>query len=153
MLKSLYYLTKLQVCNIFSINEARYSKDMQKKKSVRTTLIAYIIIGVMLVSYSAGLVVALNEFGLAGVTPTYLGLLSMALSFALTFLKSGALFNIKTYEKLAVLPVSNAVLVASRFLSLYLANFLFVFVAIASGGITYGVLSNQGVWYYFSMLF
>lgn len=152
MIKSLYYLTKLQMCNFFSINEARYSKDPQKRKSIRTTLVAYAIVCAMLVFYSIGIPVALVEFGLGSVTPIYLGLMSMVLTFALTYLKSGALFNIKTYEKLAVLPVSNAVVVASRFLSLYLANFLFAFVITASGGITYGVLSNQGVWFYLSMV-
>lgn len=151
MVKSLYDLTKVQICNFFSLNEARFSKDEKKRKSVRALLVAYAVLGVMLIFYSAGMVVALNEFGLASVTPIYLGVLSMTLSFGLTFLKAGALFDIKAYEKLAVLPVENAVVVASRFLSLYLANFLFTFVIMVSGGITYGVLSAQGVWYYFSI--
>lgn len=152
MIKNLYYLTKLQICNIFAINEARYSKDLQKRKSIRTTLVAYAILGFFFVFYSVGIPMMLNEFGMASVTPMYLGLMAMALTFGLTFLKAGALFNVKTYEKLAVLPVSNAVVVASRFLSLYIANFLFCFVITASGGIAYGVISSQGVWFYLAMI-
>ncbi len=152
MIKNLYYLTKLQVCNIFSINEARYSKDPQKRKKIVSTIVAYLIIGLMLVFYAVAISVSLAEFGLADVTPTYLGLLSMTLTFALTFLKAGALFNINSYEKLAVLPVPNAIVVASRFLSLYIANFLFCFAITASGGVTYGVISSQGAWYYISIV-
>ena len=152
MIKSLYLLTKLQICNFFAINEARFSRDPKKRKSVQAMLIAYLILGVVLVFYSVALVFALNEFGLGQVAPTYLGLLSMSLCLGLTFLKAGSLFDIKSYEKLAVLPVPNAVVVASRFLSLYVANFLFTFAITASGGITYGILSSQGVWFYFSMI-
>lgn len=152
MIKSLYLLTKLQICNFFALNEARFSRDPKKRKSVQAMLIAYLILGVVLVFYSAGLTFALNEFGLGQVTPTYLGLLSVGLCLGLTFLKAGSLFDIKSYEKLAVLPVPNAVVVASRFLSLYIANFLFTFAITASGGITYGILSSQGVWFYLSMI-
>ena len=152
MIKQLFYLTKLQTCNFFALNEAKYSKDLQKRKSIRAMFIAYLIVGAMLVFYSVGVSVMLAEFGLADLTPTYLGMLSMTLTFALTFLKAGALFNIQTYEKLAVLPVSNAIVVASRFLSLYLINFLDCFIITVSGGIAYGVMAGQGVWFFFSMI-
>ena len=77
MIKQLYYLTKVQTCNFFALNEAKYSKDLQKRKSIRAMFIAYLIVGAMLVFYSVGVSVMLAEVGLADVTPTYLGMLSM----------------------------------------------------------------------------
>ncbi len=150
MIKELYYLTKLQICNLFGINEARFSREPKKKKRAIAMLATFLLLGAMLVFYAVGLSVALVEFSLGEIVPLYLGLLSTLMIFGLTVFKAGALFNVKAYEKLAVLPVSNAVLVASRFMSLYIVNFLFAFVITVSGGITYGVMANQGVWFYIS---
>lgn len=151
MIKGLYYLTKLQICNLFGINEARFSREPKQKKRATAMLATFALLGGMLVFYAVGLSVALVEFSLGEIVPLYLALLSTVMIFGLTVLKAGALFGVKAYEKLAVLPVSNAVVVASRFLSLYIVNFLFAFVITVSGGVTYGVMANQGIWFYFSI--
>jgi ABC-2 type transport system permease protein len=151
MIKELYYLTKLQICNLFGINEARFSREPKQKKRAITMLAIFALLGGVLVFYAVGLSVLLIEFGLGEIVPLYLVLLSTIMIFGLTILKAGALFGVKAYEKLAVLPVSNAVVVASRFMSLYIVNFLFAFVITVSGGIAYGVMANQGAWFYFSI--
>ena len=152
MFKNIYVLTKLQICNMFGLNEARFSRDQKKRKTVYSMLVAYVLLAGVLIFYAAGLSVSFAMLGLSDVVPLYLAILAVGLAFGLTIFRAGALFNVKSYEKLAVLPVSQAAIVASRFLSLYIVIFLYTFIIMASGGIACGVLVCADVWFYFSML-
>ncbi len=152
MFKDIYVLTKLQVCNIFGLNEARFSRDKKKRKTVFVTLAAYLVLAGILIFYAAGLSVAFATLGLVSVVPLYLAILSVGLAFGLTVFRAGALFNVKSYEKLAVLPVSQSAIVASRFLSLYIVIFLYTFTIMSSGGIACGLSVGGDVWFYLSMI-
>ena len=152
MFKATLLLTKLQICNFFGFNEARFARDPKQKKRIQTTLIACAIMAVMVVVYSASLSYALANYGFAEIVPLYLGLMSFGIIFGLSVYRPGTIFDIKSYEKLAVLPVSKTAIVASKFLSLYLANFLFAFVVTTSGAIATVVASGFDLWFLISMI-
>lgn len=152
MIKSVFLLTKLQICNIFGINEARYARDPKKKNRVRTTCIAFLILGATLVFYAGALSFALASFGFAEIVPTYLGLLVFGLVFGLGIFRAGSVFDVKSYEKLAVLPVSKTAIVASKFLTLYVTNFLFSFVVATSGGIATVIAVGFDAWFLISTI-
>ena len=83
MFKSVFLLTKIQLLNAFGINEARFAKDEKKKKNVKMTLIAFIIVGITLAVYSATLSQGLAVMGYMQIVPLYLGLLATGLIFSL----------------------------------------------------------------------
>ena len=152
MFKSVLLLTKLQICNIFGLNEAKYAKDKKSKTRVRGTLYAFAVIGLMLVFYGASLSVALASFGYKEIVPLYLALMSFSIIFGLSVFRAGTIFDAKSYEKLAVLPVSQNAIVASKFLTLYVTNFLFAFVVMVSGAVATCVTVGFDAWFLFSMI-
>ena len=152
MFKSTLLLAKLQVCNFFGINEARFARDEKKKKRIKITLTACVIMGILLIVYSASLSYALASYGFSEIVPLYLGLMSFGIIFGLSIYRAGTIFDIKSYEKLAVLPVPKTAIVASKFLSLYLANFLFSFVVTTSGAIATVVAVGFDLWFVLSMI-
>lgn len=152
MFKATLLLTKLQICNFFGINEARFARDPKKKSRVKTTMIAFLIMGIAIVVYAASLSYALASFGFSEIVPLYLGLMAFGIIFGLSVYRAGTIFDVKSYEKLSVLPVSQAAIVASKFLSLYIANFLFAFVVTASGAIATSVAMGFDLWFVLSMI-
>ncbi len=152
MFKSVLLLTKLQICNIFGLNEAKYAKDKKSKTRVRGTLYAFAVIGLMLVFYGAALSVALASFGYKEIVPLYLTLMSFSIIFGLSVFRAGTIFDAKSYEKLAVLPVSQNAIVASKFLTLYVTNFLFAFVVMVSGAVATCLTVGFDAWFLFSMI-
>ncbi len=152
MFKSVLLLTKLQICNLFSLNEAKYAKDKSKKKRLKTTLFAFIILAVMLVFYSASISYAFASFGFSNIVPLYLGTMAFSIIFGFSVFRAGSIFDVKSYEKLAVLPVSQSAIVASKFLTLYVTNFLFSFVVMVSGAIATCIFVGFDVWFLFSMI-
>ena len=152
MFKSVLLLTKLQICNIFGLNEAKYAKDKKSKARVRGTLFAFLIVGLVLVFYAVVLSVALAGFGYKEVVPLYLAVMAFSIIFGLSVFRAGTIFDVKSYEKLAVLPVSQNVIVASKFLSLYVTNFLFAFVVMVSGAVATCVTVGFDAWFLFSMI-
>ncbi|MBR2340958.1 MAG: hypothetical protein IKA72_00930 [Clostridia bacterium] len=152
MIKSIFLLTKLQIRNLFGFNEARFARDPKKKKRVRTTIAAFLILGAVLFFYAAGLSFALASFGFSEVVPTYLGLLVFGLVFGLGIFRAGSIFDVKSYEKLAVLPVSKTAIVASKFLTLYVTNFLFAFVVATSGAIATVFAVGFDLWFILSTI-
>ena len=124
MWKSVRLLTWLSFCNLFGINEARFSKDSKKKSRLITVAVAMVILLGMLVFYAGALTLAFIEMGLADVIPTYLGVMIALLSFVFTVFRAGpALFSRKQFEFLSVLPVKPAAIVISRFLTVYITDF------------------------------
>ena len=53
MLKQIQKLTALQLCNLFGINEARYTKDKKKKDNFILLTLAWILVGAMILAYIA----------------------------------------------------------------------------------------------------
>ena len=152
MYKSVLLLTKLQICNLFSLNETKYAKDKSKKSRLRTTLFAFIILGATLIVYSASLSAALAGFGFVDIVPLYLGTMAFSIIFSFSVFRVGAIFDVKSYEKLAVLPVPQSAIVASKFLTLYVTNFLFSFVVMVSGAIATCVVVGFDLWFLLSMV-
>ena len=93
MFKSVWLLTKLQICNLFGLNEAKYAKDKKTKNRLKTTLVAFIILGAALVLYSALLSSAFASFGFVEIVPIYLGSLAFSIIFGFSVFRAGAIFR------------------------------------------------------------
>ena len=153
MWKSIRLLTWLSFCNLFGINEARFSKDSKKKSRLITVAIAMLILFGMLVVYAGALTSAFIEMNLTELIPTYLGVVIALITFMFTVFRAGAaLFSRKQYELLSVLPVKPAAIVISRFVTEYALDLA---ISLCSTGAVLAVCAYNltlSPWFYVSML-
>ena len=153
MWKSIRLLTWLSFCNLFGINEARFSKDSKKKSRLMTVAVAMLILFGMLVVYAGALTSAFIEMNLAELIPTYLGVVIALITFMFTVFRAGAaLFSRKQFELLSVLPVKPAAIVISRFLTEYALDLA---ISLCSTGAVLAVCAYNltlSPWFYVSML-
>ena len=153
MWKSIRLLTWLSFCNLFGINEARFSRDSKKKSRLVTVAVAMAILLGMLVLYAGSLTVIFIEMDLTDLIPTYLGVVIALITFMFTVFRAGAtLFSLKQFEMLSVLPVKPAAIVISRFLTLYITD---LSISLFSAGAVLAVCAcnlTLSPWFYVSML-
>ena len=71
MLMQIKILTHIGLCNVFGINEARYTRDSGKKQRFALLSVIWIFLAVLLMFYMLVLSVAYISMGLADVLPMY----------------------------------------------------------------------------------
>ena len=112
MLQHIKLLTKIQTCNLFGLNEARYSSDSRKRNHLILMVIVWGILGLMLLFYVFFLTNAYINMNLADVVPIYLfSITSIVILFFSLFKAGSMIFQMKTYEMLIALPLSKASIV------------------------------------------
>lgn len=152
MMRSVKLLTWLSFSNFLGINEARYSKDPKKKNRLWTVLIAYLILGAMLVFYTGLLTYSLILFEMTAIIPAYLAVVISLLAFMFTVFSAGpTLFSTKSYEFLITLPVKPAAIVISRFLTMYVIDMAVSVMATATVLVVCGIMGVTSPWFYISM--
>ena len=154
MWRSIRLLTWFSLCNYLGFNEARYSKDPAKKRRLITVAVAMLILGAMMSLYAGLLALAFIEMNFTEMIPMYLGTVIGLLAFVFTIFRAGpALFSLKQFERLSVLPVQPAAIVISRFISLYLTDLA---ISVCSTGAVLIVCAcklSLSLWFYISMAF
>ena len=149
MLQHIKLLTKIQTCNLFGLNEARYSSDSRKRNHLILMVIVWGILGLMLLFYVFFLTNAYINMNLADVVPIYLfSITSIVILFFSLFKAGSMIFQMKTYEMLIALPLSKASIVLSRFLTMYGGNFLLSLIIMIPGLGLYGWHVRPSVSFY-----
>lgn len=149
MLRQIGRLCRLQMGNLFGINEFRYTKDRAKKNRYLGLGVVWVILILMVIGYVTALAAGLSWLGMAEVVPMYLYTISSLLILVFTFFKAGSvLFSMKGYEMMVSLPVSKAAIVISRFLCMYVTNLLMSLLIMIPGGVVYGYFERPGVGFY-----
>lgn len=149
MSKHLMRLLRLQMSNLFGINELLHTKDRGKKKRFLGLAFVQIMLILMLMGYVAGFSYGFIHLGMAEIVPMYLYTVVSLLILFLTFFKAGStLFSMKGYEMLVSLPVSRTDIVFSRFACMYLTNFLAGCMIMLPGIAVYGYFIRPGIFFY-----
>ena len=149
MRKSVWLLSRLQLCNLFRFNEVRYTKDSAMKKRAVLLGVAWLMVLVILVGYVVALSVGLAMLGLADIIPVYLYTLMSVIILFLSFFKAGnILFSQKSYEMLIPLPVTKTAIIVSRFVTMYVTNLLAGFLVMLPGMVVYGIYVKPGISFY-----
>lgn len=149
MIGQMKLLTKLQICNIFGINEVRFTKDKKKKVRFWGLGALWAVVICFLLCYVAGMCFMLAKLNMAQLIPAALTALTSVFIFVFTFLKTGsAIFDQKAFELQISLPVSKAAIVVSRFANMYFTNLLFTFLIMTTGITVYGCLMHPGFSFY-----
>jgi ABC-2 type transport system permease protein len=126
MLKHVLLLTKLEVRFLLGYGANRKAIDAKGKKATNRRTLTTILLGFLLVIYSLTF-----SFMLAGTTaqsalPTLTIVSVSGVIFIFSFGSVGnELFNMKSYEKLIVLPLKTSEIIVSRLLATYLVNELY----------------------------
>lgn len=149
MVKQIKILTKAQLGNFFNINVVRHSKDKKKKAGIIALMAVWVLLIAMIWFYIGLLAYGYAQIGLGEIVPMYLVAISGIVILMFGILKAGSIiFQKNSYEMLCSLPVSQTAIVVSRFLSMYLGNFLLAVVVMLPGMAVYGYLLRPGISFY-----
>lgn len=148
-MKQLILLVKTGLMEQLKWRELRNTKDTKKKWSTIGILIAFLLVGGMLIFYSGISAYGLIYVGMGELLPAAAVTAVGTMTLFFTILKTnGILFGYKDYEMLTALPIKTSTLVTARFLQLYGTNFLMGMVIMLPMGIVYGVMLHKGVSFY-----
>ena len=143
MFKQILRLTRLLTLNLFGINEFRHTKDSTKRKRYLILASIWVLVAIMIISYSGSMSYGLIKIGLGNIIPLYIYTVVSILIFMFTMFKaSSILFSMKTYAFLISLPVSKSSIIISRFLSMYVTNLLMALLVTIPSITVYGFLEN-----------
>lgn len=143
------HLTRVELCSLFGWNTFRFSKDPRAKRRFLLLAAVWAILMLILFAYVGGLVLSFIQLGLSEIVPTYLITISSLILFFFGIFKAGSLiFRQNGYDILCSLPVSQASIVASRFLRLYAEDLLLALAVMLPGMAVYGwMLRPQASFY------
>lgn len=126
MIRDLRGLLKIQFLRFFGINEILHSRDRKKQGSVILMAFCYLMAAAVLMLYAGAIAYALYMLGMSELIPSYLLVITSLVILVFTIFKTnGILFGANDFELLSALPLSPETIVASRFLTMYIGNFLF----------------------------
>ena len=140
MIKQIQYLSRIQLCNLLGLNEIRHTKDKSRRARYLALALAWGVLGGMLCAYVVMLSFGLAEMGMGEIIPVYLSAVCSLVILIFTFLKAGSvIFSMHSYEILVSLPVSQAAIVISRFLTMYVSNLLLCLLIMIPGMAVYAL--------------
>ena len=154
MLRQIRLLTKLQMLNLFGLNEFRHTTDAKKKRRFVAMAAIWALLAMIFIAYVALFSYGLMTMGAGEVIPEYLfSVTSLFILFFSLFKAGSVIFQIRTYESLISLPVSKTAIVVSRFLTMYVTNLLLSVFAMLPGIALYGIFMRPEIGFYvFSIL-
>lgn len=149
MWKQLRLLTTLQTCNIYGHNESRYSRDDFKRKGNEASFFAQVVNFIFIGLASVFIAAIFAISGIASSIPVLAYFLASVVILVFTIMQAGdTLYQLGTFEMLLTLPVSQGAVVASRFLYMYVTNFIWGAVIMAPAMVVYAIAEGPGIFFY-----
>ena len=149
MIKQIRILTRLQLCNLFRINELKYTKDRKEKGRILGMGLTYIILIITLMTYILLPSYALCKIGLGNLIPSVLTMTVFFIVLFFTLFKAESIIYGRKYFDLQIsLPVSKTDIVISRFLTIYSTNLMFVYCVMIPGIAVYGFMEKPSITVY-----
>lgn len=149
MLKQTLHLSRVQLQNLFGINEMRYTKDKKKKGTFALLAVAYLLVILMVAGYIGSMTYAFHYLELGEIIPMYLYTIISLVMLILSFFKAGSvLFSMKSYDIMVSLPVNKSAILISRFVTMYVTNLLFALVVMLPGLAVHIYFAKPGLSFY-----
>ena len=156
-MSNIWILLKAQLINFFPINEIR---DSRNKKQSSMAIASFGIITLSLFCFVYNIITAktLVHVGQQNLIPAYMvSVSSFSILFLTVFYSNGILFGSRDMEILQSLPVKSSYIITSKFMFMYLLNFLIGLMFMLPGGIVWGLNESlnllQIILYFTSMIF
>ena len=155
-MKKLWILIRVQIYNFFPINKILYSKNNKSSGSI--TSLGIIALFVSSCIYNIMTAKTLVQVGQQELIPAYMSAVSsFAILFLTIFYSNGILFGSRDMENLLSLPVKSSDIISSKFMFMYLLNFLIGLMFMLPGGIVWVLNGSlnvlQIILYFTSMIF
>ena len=156
-MSNIWILLKAQLINFFPINEIR---DSGNKKQSSMAIASFGIITLSLFCFVYNILTAktLVYVGQQDLIPAYMvSVSSFSILFLTIFYSNGILFGSRDMEILLSLPVKSSYIITSKFMFMYLLNFLIGLMFMLPGGIVWGLNGSlnllQIILYFTSIIF
>ncbi|WP_449161074.1 putative ABC transporter permease subunit [Streptococcus sp.] len=156
-MSNIWILIKAQLINFFPINEIRETKN-KKQSSMVIASFGIITLALFCFVYNILTAKTLVQVGQYDLIPAYMvSVSSFSILFLTVFYSNGILFGSRDMEILLSLPVKSSDIITSKFMFIYLLNFLIGLMFMLPGGIVWilnGSLNVlQIVLYFTSIIF
>ncbi|MEG2774261.1 MAG: hypothetical protein RR906_02520 [Acetivibrio sp.] len=149
MLKGCWKLIKIQMLQLFGLNEIWHSKDKKKKWKAVLLFFCFFIVGCSLMLYVGMMAYSLKMIQMTELIPSYMMTMTSAVILFFTIFKAGAmLFNTKDYEMLAALPVSSKAIVVRSFFTMYVNNIVLTALVLFPSTFVYVNFTRVGLLFY-----
>lgn len=149
MIKQCRKLLAIQLLRSFGINEVLNTKDTKKKAKFILMGFCFLLVGLSFVFYIGITAYSLCYIGAAEIIPAYMLAITSILIMFFTILKTnGYIFQNKNYEMLVAMPIKPAVIVASRFLNMYISNLVASILVMVPSCFVYGIYAKTSVTFY-----
>ena len=150
-------LIRAQLINFFPINEIREPRN-KKQNSVVIASFGIITLAIFFCVYNIMTAKTLVQVGQQELIPAYMvAVSSFSILFLTIFYSNGILFGSRDIETLSSLPLKSSDIISSKFMFMYLLNFLIGFVFMLPGGIVWALNGSlnvlQIILYFTSMIF
>ncbi len=142
-MSKIWILIRAQIINFFPINEFRETGN-KKQNTIVITAFGIITLALFFGVYNIITAKVLVQAGQQELIPAYMvAVSSFAILFLTIFYSNGILFGSRDMESLLSLPVKNTDIISSKFLFMYLLNFLIGTIFMIPGGIVW-VMNDGG---------
>lgn len=153
MWKQIRLLTKIQLLSSFGFNESRHSRDSKKKYKFAKFAIAYGILAALVMFYVGSITFGFVYLNVPEVVPLCVSVISALIILFFTIFKAGGtIFDVNSYENMAVLPVKTPVIIISKFATMYAFNLAFALLVFIPATAVYGFLIKPDIVFYLMML-
>ena len=153
MLRQIELLTKLQLINLFGLNEARHAPDRRRRRGLAAMASLFVLLALMFCAYVGLACYGLARIGLGKFAPLLLALVVSLVILVFTTLRAGGvLFDLSSYERLSSMPLRPTAIVVSRFLTMYIFDAALALGALLPGTVVCGAMLHPSASYYPMML-
>ena len=156
-MSKIWILIRAQLINFFPINEMKEPGN-KKQSSIVIASFGIITLAIFFFVYNIITAKTLVQLGQQELIPSYMvSVSSFAILFLTIFYSNGILFGSRDMENLLSLPVKSSDIISSKFMFMYLLNFLIGLMFMLPGGIVW-VLNRslnilQIILYFTSIIF
>ncbi len=156
-MSKIWILIRAQLINFFPINEIREPRN-KKQSSVVIASFGIITLAIFFCVYNIMTAKTLVQVGQQELIPAYMVAVSnFSILFLTIFYSNGILFGSRDIETLLSLPLKSSDIISSKFMFMYLLNFLIGFIFMLPGGIVWVLNGSlnvlQIILYFTSMIF
>ena len=156
-MSKIWILIRAQLINFFPINEIREPRN-KKQSSVVIASFGIITLAIFFCVYNIMTAKTLVQVGQQELIPAYMvAISSFSILFLTIFYSNGILFGSRDIEMLLSLPLKSSDIISSKFMFMYLLNFLIGFMFMLPGGIVWVLNGSlnvlQIILYFTSMIF
>ena len=156
-MSKIWILIRAQLINFFPINEIREPRN-KKQSSVVIASFGIITLAIFFCVYNIMTAKTLVQVGQQELIPAYMvAVSSFSILFLTIFYSNGILFGSRDIETLLSLPLKSSDIISSKFMFMYLLNFLIGFIFMLPGGIVWALNGSlnvlQIILYFTSMIF